>query len=97
MAVPSSSFVVDNPGDGVGDTSPPVNYEVCDYSGFRAKPGTLQETWDGLMVLPEFWHARHDQDFVRSRPEQLNRGAIRPDDTGRELTYVAISPSDLQA
>jgi len=75
-------------------TSPPVNYEICDYSGFRAKRGTLVKTWDNRYVLPEFWEPRHDQDFVRSRPEQLNRGAIRPDDTGREIFITTTITAD---
>ena len=77
-------------------TEPPVNFLICDYSGFRAKPGALVPTWTGLMVLPEFWEPRNAQDFTRSRPEQLNRGSLRPDDTGRELFIsTSIAPEDL--
>ena len=53
-------------------------YSICDRSGFRAKPGELKETWDGLMVLPQFWEARNEQDFIRSKAEK-QRGALRPE------------------
>ena len=33
----------------------PSNYVICDRSGWKAKPGGLRPTWDGLMVLAEFW------------------------------------------
>ena len=95
MAVPSSSFVVDNPGDGVGTTSVPTNNEMCQRTGFRVKRDALVREWNGLYVRPSSYEDRHQQDFVRSIVDKPNRGSIRPDDTGRELTYVAISPSDL--
>ena len=62
---------------------------VCDVSGFRAKPGELRKRYDGLMVLPEFWEPRPFTDFAghgRTRT-RLKKGALRPDDTGTE-TFV---------
>jgi len=77
-------------------TDPPVNYEICDLSGFRAKRGQLRETWDGLMVLPDFWEPKHDQLFVRSIVDKPNRGSIRPDDTLREnFLSSSITVDDL--
>jgi len=54
------------------------NYEICDRSGFRVKHGTLKKEWNGLMVKPEYWEARHPQDFVRVPPER-ERGSPRPE------------------
>ncbi len=68
-------------------TDVPNRYNICDLSGFRAKPGELIRTWNGLMVLPEFWEPRNDQDFVRSVPEHQT-GATRPEPIGNE-TFLA--------
>lgn len=64
-------------------TDTPNRYNICDRSGFKAKPGELVRTWDGLMVLPEFWEPRNMQDLVTSRPER-QRGAKRPEPVGNE-------------
>ena len=98
MAVPSSTFTIDNPGEGVGDTDADNRYNVCQRSGFRAKPGELiQESYTKLWVLPEFAEPAHPQIYLRSTgPDKPNRGALRPDDTGRELFIAtSVAPSDL--
>ena len=66
--VPSGTF---------GDYSPtnseaeqiPSNYEICQRSGFKVRPGDLAQQWDGLRVRRDLLDTRHPQDFVRSRPE----------------------------
>lgn len=60
----------------------PSNYEICDRSGFRVPAGGLIKTWDGLMVRPRDWEPRHDQDFLRGRPESPNppRSPESPDE-----------------
>lgn len=70
-------------------------YEICDRTGFKAKPGTLKETWDGLMVLPSQWEPRNFQDRIRSRPESQD-GANRPEPIGTE-TFITtpVDPDDL--
>ena len=72
-------------------------YNVCQRSGFRAKPGELVRDGYGAMVLPEYAESRHPQDAVRSTgPDEPNRGAIRPDDTGRELFIsTSVAPENL--
>lgn len=78
-------------------TDTPNRYNICDRSGFKAKPGELIPTWDGLMVLPEFWEPRNEQQFVRSRAEK-QRGALNPEPIGNE-TFIdpdnPVSPEDL--
>lgn len=71
-------------------------YEICDRSGFRAKPGQLVETWDGLMVLPEFWEPRNMQDFVSSRAERQS-GAQRPEPVGSETFVEDTHPNGVSA
>lgn len=43
----------------------------CDRCGRKRKASTLKKDWQGLMVCPEHFEARHPQDFVRApKPEQ---------------------------
>jgi len=65
-------------------------YEVCQRSGFRAKPGTLvKDPYTKMWVLPEFVEPLHPQLFVKSRGDRLSSGAVAPDDTGSE-TFLAV-------
>jgi len=66
---------------------------VCQVSGFKAKPGSLIRRWDNLMVLPEFSEKRHEQDFVRVRGEHLT-GSIRPESPDKFIS-AAVLASDL--
>ncbi len=74
-------------------------YNICDYSGFKAKPGELRKTWDGYYVLPQYWEPRNAQDFVRAKAEN-QRGSKRPEPVGQE-TFIenaypdGVSASDL--
>ena len=71
-------------------------YNICQRSGYRAKPGGLVRDGYGAMVLPEFAEPRHPQDYVRSIVDRPNRGAMRPDDTGREIFIsTEITQDDL--
>jgi hypothetical protein len=76
-------------------TDTPNRYNICDRSGFRAKPGELVRTWDGLMVLPEFWEPRNDQDFVRVRAESQS-GSKRPEPIGNERFVDVEYPNGVQ-
>ena len=66
---------------------------VCQISGFKAKPGQLVTRWDGLLVLPKFSEPRNDQDFVRVKPER-QRGSIRPE-AADNFVSTAITADDL--
>ena len=68
-------------------------YNICDVSGFRARPGELVRRWDGVWVLPEFWEPRHPQDFVRAKAERLT-GSIRPESPDLFIS-TAVLASDL--
>lgn len=72
-------------------------YNICQLSGFRAKPGGLVRRWDGLLVLPEFNESRHPQDFVRSFVDEIS-GSTRPEHTDRFIDdeYPSgVQPEDL--
>ena len=74
-------------------TDVPTNYEICERTGFRVKPGTLVKEWDGVMVRPESYEPRHPQDFVRSRPE-AQRGSVRPEQTDQFIDDLYPSGVD---
>ena len=63
------------------------NFEICDRSGFKAKRWELRSTWDGLMVLDEFWETRHPQDTIKKVSPEEQHGAIRPEPVGDE-TFI---------
>ena len=69
------------------DTS---NYVICDRSGFKVKPGELRQTWDKLLVLDEFWEARHPQDTIRRVTPERQRGAVRPEEINNP-TFVGAN------
>ena len=55
------------------------SYEICQYSGFRAKRGGLvQDPFTKAWVLPEFVDKYPDQLRVRAVAESLT-GPIRPE------------------
>lgn len=68
-------------------------YNVCQVSGFKAKPGELVQRWDGLWVLPKFNEERHPQDRVRTRHES-QQGSIRPEGADTFITTL-VSADDL--
>lgn len=68
-------------------------YEICDRTGFRVMRGTLIKQWDGAMVRPKSWEARHPQDFVRGVPEH-QKGSPRPEQED-QFIEVEVSAEDL--
>jgi hypothetical protein len=42
-------------------TSGKYAYGICDISGFRYKLKDMRRTWDGLLVGPDQWNAKHPQ------------------------------------
>jgi hypothetical protein len=42
---------------------------ICDSCGEKHKSGDLRKRWDGFMVCQPCWEPRHQQDFLRTRPD----------------------------
>jgi hypothetical protein len=74
-------------------TDPPVNYEVCQRTGFRVPKGTLRQEWSGLYVRPESFEHKHDALFVKSKPER-QRGSPRPEPDTLYIT-TEVTPESL--
>lgn len=75
-----------NPGFKSGD-----HWLVCDRCGFDVYSSEARKTWDGLVVCPEDWEPRHEQDFVRAVADnQKARGLVRspPADVFVSVTYT---------
>ena len=95
MAVPSSTFVVDDPGLGVGDAAPLNSATICDLSGFRIGiRDATKDTWNGLHVLAQYWEPRNEQDFTRGRAEALD-GSERPESPDVFLSVGEVKATDL--
>ena len=45
---------------------PGNHWVVCQVCGFHLRSKEARRRWDGLIVCPEDWEARHPQDFVRA-------------------------------
>jgi len=91
--VPSSTFVVDNPGEGVGSQYDQNKYNICQKSGFKVKPGELSTEYNGKLVRPESFDKRHPQLRVRDKAELLT-GSIRPEPADTFIDSIS-DPSTL--
>ena len=69
-------------------------YNLCQRSGFKAKPGELVRDGYGSMVLPEYAEPRHPQDLIRSRPEHQT-GAVRPEQDNVFLSDGEVTADSL--
>ena len=73
----------ENPGWDSGD-----NWVVCDICGFDIRASDIKETWDHLLVCPEDYNPRHEQDFVRSRKDKIVATIIRPTAEGLDISPI---------
>ena len=59
-------------------------YGICDITGFRYKRKDMKKTWDGLIVGPDQWDAKHPQlqpSAPPSEPEAIKDARPDPNDT----------------
>jgi len=53
---------------------------ICDQCGFKKKRSECRFTWEGLLVCADTcWEPRHQQDFVRAKPDRTRVSVSRPD------------------
>ena len=75
------------------------SYGICDISGFRYKLREMRKTWDGLLVGPDQWDAKHPQ--LQPKPTAIDPQAVkdpRPDiadDNSRFLVYTNVGDGKL--
>ena len=77
------------------------SYGICDITGFRYKLKDMRMTWDGLLVGPEQWDAKHPQ--LMPKPNTQDPQAIRNarldvvDDNSAFLVYTNVGDGKLGA
>ena len=75
------------------------SYGICDISGFRYKLREMRKTWDGLLVGPDMWDAKHPQ--LQPRRIVKDPQAVkdpRPDiadDNNKFLIYTNVGDGKL--
>ena len=63
---------------------------ICDRCGFKRTNDKLRKEWTGLMVCADTcWEPRHEQEFVRPRPDEQAVPFTRPEpaDLTTDVTY----------
>ena len=75
-------------------TDVPVNFTICDRTGFRVLPHELMRDGYGMMVRPESHENRHPQEFVRSTTDKQT-GSVRPEQADRFLADGEVTAGDL--
>ena len=89
----SSGFVIDDIQNANASEDTVSRYNIDMKSGFRVKPGTLVEEYNGILTRPESFDIRHPQDFIRPLAESLI-GPIRPE-SDDSFIVTSIAPEDL--
>jgi hypothetical protein len=67
----------------------------CDVCGFDFKQSQLRKRWDGAMVCKADYEPRHQQDFVKARPERSIVKDARPGAEPRFVEANEITGADL--
>ncbi len=52
---------------------------ICDVCGQKYKASETKKRWDGLIVCPQDFENRNEQDFLRVRREQISVPFARPE------------------
>ena len=60
---------------------PGDNWVACEVCGLNVLSSGAKRRWDGVIVCPEDWEARHPQDFVRARKDRQRPNLARPEPT----------------
>tara|TARA_Y100000114_G_C11625494_1_gene261740 strand:- start:179 stop:493 length:315 start_codon:yes stop_codon:yes gene_type:complete len=74
-------------------------YGICDITGFRYKLKDMKKTWDGLLVGPDQWNAKHPQ--LMPKPAVVDAQAIKDarvdtkDDNTAFLVYSNVGDGKL--
>lgn len=80
-------------------TDNPVNYEICDRTGFRQLPqidklSKMRREWTGYGVRAASLDTRNAQDYVASRGNDRHVGPQNPEPTD-VFVSTSTAPEDL--
>ena len=74
-------------------------YGICDITGFRYKLKDMKKTWDGLLVGPDQWDAKHPQLMPKpspTDPEAIRDARVENSDTNNFFTlYTNVGDGKL--
>jgi len=57
---------------------PGDHYTTCDRTGFKVRASETKVEWTGARVRKQSWEARHPQDFVRGRKDNMAADGYQP-------------------
>jgi hypothetical protein len=57
---------------------PGDHYTTCDRTGFKVRASDTKVEWTGARVRKQSWEARHPQDFVRGRKDNMAADGYQP-------------------
>ncbi len=64
---------------------------ICDVCGQKYKASETKKRWDGLIVCPQDFENRNEQDFLRVRQEKISVPFARPEaEPDTFLLYCSI-------
>ncbi len=66
---------------------------ICQRSGFKAKPEQLVREWSGGLILPEYAEARNIQDFTRAHAEE--QPGTRTPEAVNDFITTRVTQDDL--
>lgn len=63
---------------------------ICDVCSKKIKAHDAKQRWDGLVVCPDDFEHRHEQDYVRARTDKITVPFTRPIPTFifTNITYI---------
>ena len=68
-------------------------YGICDITGFRYKLKDMKKTWDGLLVGPDQWSAKHPQLMPKPppiAPQAVRDARIDPSADGNDGNFFMV-------
>lgn len=68
---------------------------ICDVCGRKFKSSQLKRRWDGFRVCKDDWEKRHEQDFLRGRPDNPSVAWARPEQADKFSTSAPADPNSL--
>ena len=70
---------------------------ICDRTGRKYKRSQCREEWNGLIVRKESWEPRHEQDLIRSIPDNqaVPAGQANPQGEDYFLSDNEVTVDDL--
>jgi hypothetical protein len=70
-------------------------WRICDVCGFRYRASETRKQWNGLIVCPEDYETRNEQDYARGVADRQRVPDPRPEPTDVFLSANEVTADDL--